>query len=47
MIERYKSFSNVKKMSFKWDNNKLLRKYEEIFNNITKKIDKELDGEHT
>ena len=34
-------------MSFKWDNNELLRIYKEIFKDINRKIDKERDGEHT
>ena len=47
MIGRHKVFGNEKKMNFKCKNEELLKEYDEIFKNISQKIDKELSSEPT
>ena len=44
MIGRYNVFKDGKSMSFTCENETLLKKYEEILKNISKKIDKEFSS---
>ena len=47
MIRRYNIFKNGKKINFICDNDKLLKKYEEVFKDISNKVDKEFHNEPT
>ena len=47
MIGRYNIFKNGKTMCFKCDINKLLKKYEELFKDVSNKEDKEFHSEPT